>query len=594
MIFPLLLLYLSSGAGLGETHVPVDTTEAAQAPEVAEAVFRRYDFAAHSGQGRDWDQPVNLFPGTRKPNSTGEGGTMWSFYPDDIQQLLLDTLGDELEYEGRHHQLSEDGQFLLRAPESVHASVRKILSFLGEATGSSASLRVEILTVEDGAMPRLKSGVVDMADIARIGTGITAPITRELYSMPLTVNRMASMDGAGVNTFLGDFYVEVAQQAFGYDPVVVQMLSGTRLQVMTSPTEGGCNLGLIYWHGTANGGIEDRNLDIRGRISSETGFSGSTGPDRLQSFSVGQRTLALNTMIPTGKALVIQTNLDLAESQGSQWIVLSIEGRLQPTTRHLRLANGTEIYLIRNDSFAPATIEVHNNGFHANELTSRFRAQLDNTEGGLMASFRRGEVDVSGDALNSMLPDLSWHVSREWTMVVVGLEEDATGSEGIPALVEAIQPRSELVQISLFIDRPGEGDSRSLSCFLPLRVGIESCIVLGTEASSISEFNVEIAQGSSVNDPIGGIDLDGTILFIHPRRTVDGELRLRIRGGVQLLRDRQVLEAKDLSFSQMELPVYDRLEFDQTIHVHGAGAFVIGNDAKTRSGSSLSLSVQVH
>ena len=592
MKLPILLVALFTGAGSGEpplpTPLPLPTPDSG-----AESVMRSYNLRAYGGPSTYWKEWLNLFPGSLGMHEGYEAEEIWEFDTDLIENTLISLLAEELEYEGRRFGTDDHARFTLFAPQEVQDRAQAILNVFADTVRTTAQLRVDVVQVAPGQND-VAVGVIDL-QAARAILGMQTSGPTSTYHIPLGAFSTSSVYDATRTTFVGDYDVEVAQNAASFDPVILNMVTGTRMLVSASPAREGCNLALTYWYGNSENGPQDVDFSSRGTVTNDSGLEQFDGPGILQTMSVAQRSIALNTMIPDGKALALRTVSSTDSQAPTQIVLLQLEGKLAPTVRTVRLGHEQELHLIRNDALAPPHVysegQVRSAAVH--HLLLRAPCREDNDW--YTVHTHHPEADHARDWLMESMEDMEFDGSEAW---MIGYRPDGRQSgdaSRLAKLVDAALPTSEVVQVSLRLES-GSADGEVVSCELPMRLGTESSVVLGTESSTVFEYDIEIAQGATIHDPNVEIDMDGLMLSIRPSRTADGGIQLRIQGGAQLVQNVNEVRSKNNSFGSLQLKTYDRLLIHQVLYFDGeeGGSAVIGNAAEVLPKGSLRLTVQVH
>jgi hypothetical protein len=570
--------------------LPLLGTPPLLAGETAESVYRTYDLAAHGGQATRHENSNYLFPASVFYSEMADyERNEWTFDPDMIVDVLHAAIEDELEYEGRHYGVTEQQEFCLYAPESVHQRVRQVLGVFASASRVDANLQVDVFTVPAGTNS-LPAGILSLKD-AKKCLEIFGDQLTESYTVPMHVDLPSILNAAKRQECLLDYDVEVAHDSMCFDPRMVTMLSGTRLRVAATPSAEGCDLALIYWNGEPAREVESHSFDTRGVTHSEQGRDNYRGPDVIQSISTQQRTLALNTAIPRDRAVVLSLGMNVSGGQSEQRVMLRMTGDLQPMLRSTDLGSGQKIHLLRKKFASPALVKIEGGAHGLSGSVGRIQDKLQEYNMEFMAQFDNEGSDFGIDLVQSALDDTEFNVTNEWMLC---LERESNGDsvkETLTTMVGAIARPSELMQASLELQRPG-GETL-LTYAMPLRIGAESAVVLGVESSGVRDYDVEIAQGSSVSDPIGVINLDGAVCLLHPTRTTDGRTQLRVQLTAQVVDETQHVMSEDSSFGRIDQASYSHLVFDQIVPFDGSGTRTVQLGNSSGAGDGLSLKVTI-
>lgn len=568
-----------------------------------DGVVKRYDLSAHNLLV-DAHLPGNLLlPGSPRIWDEEDGTELvWAIDEDLILELVQTLCGDEFEYEGRVI-MHSSGQLLVKAPPRVHAKVSGILSFLGEALHAYTELQVDVIDLSDKAAAGAGTGLVDIAEAERICT-LGASATRlQSYRVPLFPGRAAKLDLTRQHRFLADYDVEVAQGAFAHDPVIHTMISGTRLEIRGAPAAGGLSLTVLFRHGSPTGELEEVDLDQHGFVGSEAGQNILGGPRMTQSFGVIGRAFACNTALPSGQALVLRSALDLKDAGGAQLVIVrQIGAPLRTVYGTGALGTGSDLSLVNLQSLVPPRLV-----FRGSLLEKQLRVlEADRLhwyefDPLLTTEIDWGECDGLAELIQRSCPDrqfsgdgsFRWLIGRYDPELSRELGESGEEASKVEEVVRSLIPEDEVVQVSFTLRRRGEGVSKGARCDLVASVGHTSAVVLGVEATTTTDYDIEIAQASAVADPVTWMSFDGLALTVSPRRNVSGDLFLELRGFAHLLSREDSFDPVAPLHGGMDQQLFDQLLVDEilTVTEENGGTFRIGD---TDGGGPLTLDVQVH
>lgn len=593
MILLSLLISLPSFGGTGA----VTTPPSSDVPDTeVESVIRRYDLAAYGKRHRAYEHTQFLMAGSFQSHDRDDGEDFWLLDPDLIQDAINELNAEELEYEGRQIWWTDNDKMIVKGPESLHARIRSTLEMFGAAVSSNSSLRVDVLTIAGRKAPKtIPTGLVGLEQIEGI-LGQSRGAVVESYEVELLPNKVTRLDATMLFPFVPDYDVEVAEDAYCHDPQRTSMISGMRIQVDAAPAKGGCNMALIVMHGDLAGPMDEHSMSLRGQISTDSGVQYGDGPEKIQSLSMAQRTFALNTGIPDGKALVLHSGLELSRADSEQYVVIRRLGGHEGAFHSTDLGGEADLHLIRNDALANPhlyiTGELINAAFHSERLRQRGIFEWSP----LTAHFRRSDSHAEREVINDVLHNLSHRHEDEWTMIHGGnLEHGKPTKQLLGETIDAIAPSCDVVTVELAVKRQGEGLSNGLSCTVPLLVGQRSAVVLGIEGPKLVDYDVEIAKRSSVSDPIVVVDLDGIALAMTPTRMTNGSLSLHIVGGVNLLREVTTFDPRNASHGVIDEEVFDRIIVDQTLSIdpERGEKITIGSSGGAGAAEGIRLEIQV-
>src|SRR5262249_47972001 len=146
-------------------------------------------------------------------------------------------------------------------------------------------------------------------------------------------------------TFLRDYDVEIAQRAGVPDPVIGTARVGMHLLLRGSPSTDGVTLALFLHHGELQGEVRKREFPISTCIVSERGPVYEELARDLHGPDILFRSLARNTYVRDGQALVASLALQGARTRTQEVLVLRLAGERPAPLQTLRVdtagADGT-------------------------------------------------------------------------------------------------------------------------------------------------------------------------------------------------------------------------------------------------------------
>jgi len=592
MTFLTLLLALPLfGGGELATPAPALTDE-------VESVLRRYDLTTIARDIYIYTQQQSLLPACRTDSAMGTIHKDSSIHDDLIRRAILALVGDELEYEGRRIWEDGDGLMAILAPEAVQARIAGLLDFLSAAANSTTELRIDVVYLpHDGTGQGGPVGIVDEVVAARALAMAEDSAKTESYTLQVCGNSTAQLNLTTEHSFIGDYDVEVADSTFCFDPQPLSLSSGMRVEVGAYPAPGGCNLALFIRHGLPTGPVGALTQGVAGKVSAENGVHYYDGPKQIHTLSIAQRTYVLNTALPDGKALILRSSLDLNDESSTQYLIVRRVGSMPPAVFSTSIGNDSgEIHLIRTHALSPARFTFHGDEFRRGGFSTYEAKRRTWDEEFLTTKLDYETYSLEQDVLTSLHPHLEFSDGNSWFLSRPnGAEDPRSGERDLASTVADIQSPSEVVNVSIQALLTGEGLSRQVSCDIPLRLGFESAVVMGVEGTRLCDYDVEIAKGSTVADPIVILQIDGMALLMRVDRAADGGFDLALRGVVNLLANSTVFDPHAKSIGSLEQRAYNRLELTETVHIDadGNGTTVIGNTGGGEGGGVLEFRVQV-
>ncbi len=522
---------------------------------------------------------------------------------DEVIALLDQLGGGEFEFEGRALWASSEEVLAVRAPAAMQARVAKLLELISASIGRRVQVRVDIINYPSRVQvdPTLL-GVLTPADAERLREGaVGRGITTQALSLNVTPGELSGLDRSSLHPLLIDYDVEVASSAFAFDPLVIDLISGTRIALGCTPLEGGMGLTVILRSGDPTGPPEQVDLEQRGFTSNETVHEYLKGPRYVQSMPIASRSYAFETALPTGMALTFQSTLTLEGVESTQVIIIEPLGEPLPAVLKVATTGASaDVFAVNLDALSQQRMAFGGDLLWLPAVKLRSDRMHWDADSLLEAVYEESDYDQGWELLEPHCVDLELVSTSNWLLATRGPEsiEAARQAGHSPADLEGVvhsfmQP-AQTIQLSVKLSHAGEVLSKGLSVDLPLRSGQRSAIALGVEGTQVRDFDVEIAKGATVADPVVALHLDGLILLIEPHRTPAGDLRLELQGLAQLLRERALFEPDYPMFRGLDQLLFDRLVIDQSVTLEGGkGSITLGDSSSKARAGSLRLDLDV-
>lgn len=577
----------------GQTDPTALVATPAPRPSSEALVLRRYDLESLGLERNEPPTEVTWFsPATVRSGETYERNKGETFGPEDILETCIQSTGGEFEFEGRALWLDDAGVMTVRAPESVQQKVSSIVDFFAATVGQRVPVRLDVIRFPSRYRIEPESlGVLDSVQAEALRKSATqAGGHAESLVMHVAPGSLTEYDGTSREELLLDYDVEVAQNTMCYDPRMVEVLSGTRVALDCQPAEGGVDLTLILRDSAPRTEVHEVDISQQGFVANETQATFISGPRFLQSYAKPVRSMAMDAYLPAGGVLALQSTLSLEGGEGTQLVLVEPLGPLPSV-----LTQGPEgLYAIHMGALAGHRMHVFGVAEWC-EVPRWNMTRLGWEDEPLMRVERHGrDWDAFLELLDASRPDLpfmiqsgAWAIGRGDDELARELAAEGRLLPGLGELVGSAQSPTENVRVSLRITRAGQDGSRGLSYDGMLMLGTTAALSLGVEGTYVRDYDVEIAQGSSVMDPITSLYHDGAALILEPRRARDGGLTLQLRGVAQLLAEHREFSPRTPMFRALDLLRFDRLAVDQVVQLPAGGGTVILGDqaAHPREGS---------
>lgn len=550
---------------------------APQAPAPAELVVATYDLAATAPRYHEGGSMRVLLPALMARGEDRESPEVaQSAYA--VQDLLTNLWSDEFSSEGRRFDVDEHGIATVTAPENVQKGIERVLGFLSENFSRAAVLRVDLIDVEGGA-PTATS-IVPEREADKLVVQAASQGLARTYALRLAPGLFGTVEQTRAVRALIDYDVEVAQKAFAFDPQMATFAIGTQIVAQGTAVNGGIALSICWKDSREQKPVETRELRQIARLEAQQGSVLTPGPDAFQTPDVVQAAAALTTFVPQGQALVISASLSAMSGKCRQLVVLRCEkadkAERQTVTSFLAREDGLPLSLVDASALTESFLEINSPILSANPEDVRELYRY--ADRGLLTA-RIAQPDYS--MVESMLNvdgELSTTRFGPWILVTPPdsrVNPDTKKFATLDAARMRKPRKTALVDIALTLRRTGAGGGEIARWCLPVLEGGRCAASIGIESLSLAEYDVEIAQGATVADPIVENLFDGLVLSLHPMRSADGALVIDLRACARLLAVMQRVDTGSGESMRIDEPSFDTLSLDQRVR--------FGADEKKRS-----------
>lgn len=564
-------------------------------------VLRRYDISAAVAWHATPRVGERVFPsllgppGVSKLEDWVDAGA-WDPDAEQLIAIVQAVYAEEFQSAGRT--LWDDGNahLFVRAPESVHKGIQELIAAFESACARPTEIAVDIVRQPAGAAA-IESSIVSPADAERLLGAAGA--TRMSYVLRIPAGNVGWLDATTRQDLVIDYDVEVAQASVQFDPVVAAVESGVRIEARCSPAPGGAWLALVMRDVLPVGGAREIPFDSTTSITTERGPNALRGPSTLQSLSAQTRALGLNTLLPEGKAMLIQTALGTRDAQGSTLVCLRLVGAAPPRQLEIGPQSAARD---RRGTLVNAQFAVPPRCYPLNPGED-FEGQIDHVrslrwrrhpEEALAIYSVLGQRRV--DEVAGLFPEnLEREIVGPWVLLRVDPAQSPSAddpTEDVATILARAAPSTRLLQLRLTLERKGSPPIARAS--VPLRTGEASTLVLGAEATYVADYDVEVAQSAAILDPIVAIAFEGFVVRALPRSGVDGSPSLDLsvlasarREPAREFEPRPVSAGSVTEETMEELIAHERMFFGKP---GGAARSVTLGDG---AGSGLSLIVEL-
>lgn len=481
-------------------------------PQAEESVLTTYDLRAvmpRWDSGTNWAQSL-LMPPAISPRQGMESVDTSLDYDElasfELLDLLTQILGDELRREGRDLVAEGTGLTAL-APAALQEQIAGILESLQAALAGTVTVRVDLIDLAEGSGELPPAGVLAAEEAAGLASALVSRGAQlKSFTLELSAGRTARVDAYRRVPFLFDYDVEIAQAMMIFAPVMSTTREGTRLVMRGIAVPGGLALSSVILRSDLLGAIGKRGFTLNGVINDpEKGeMRVVAGPDGIQAPEVLVRGFSFDTFLPDGKALALTAEGTLGPAKSRQLVLLrrmggtmnSYVARPIPRTSRTLIALDTEL-------------------FHGGKLRASYEPWND--ESGDMQPDVVGRFDgePSSFLLEWMKARFSvWRRFGPWILIVTDPAWDRDAAAQLERLVKSLRPATTLRLASVDLRSAGREPGYPVRVRLPMLDGSSAGIVLAHGKTAVTGFDVEVAQGASVPDPVVTSVFDGLALAL--------------------------------------------------------------------------------
>lgn len=529
---------------------------------------------------------------------------------DTLIDLLRGMCGDEFDYEDRSIRLEENGRLIVQAPPALQARTEGYLAFLESVFGPSLELRIDAVELPEGAAAEAIPALLSPADADKLlARGGRAGV--QSWRLRVRAGDTAGLDLTRVASMVTDYDMEIAQASAVADPIVDDVAVGVRLFARGAPSAGGTWLSLILRRGDPLGEIVQRRIPVAGQVTTQEWIQTQAVASAYQRIDVLNRSLALDTYLPENRVLAIQSAILSGTRTRVEVLLVRRESGSLPIFKQIALdkkgeAAGGKLLFLNGESIVPPTCHVEAGAIPSSSVPSAWlmtKPRDGNREFGVWANFGDESLDVLRDLLGASDEDLEIRNVGPCLFIrrdANSARRDAPllpSREGAgPDFIERYAPLPRVAQISATLRRAG-ASAPVARCSIPIRFGENGCVVLATEAIELADYDVEVAQSSSVADSVMRIGFDGIALRLRPALALSGDLVLDLVARAHVRRG----EARELDLGVPGLGTLDESTHDQMFareklvfgKAEGAAKrFVLGDASESSTAGSLSLEIE--
>lgn len=420
---------------------------------------------------------------------------------DDVQGMMVNELCPKA-FEDGHVSLTRHGSVLfLTGTEAAVKEVDAALQALRRALIQPVRVRASLYRIPDAReLPAFAAADALAALTAQL------PL---VWSAETTVNSglQAALVADRRTRYVRDFEVEVAQSSHVGDPKVDELFEGVHLVAEPHALVGTDDLVLYgqFAFGEQHGPIETRDTGVKGYPSidvPEVDVNSGSFSGRIANGGA----LLMSVRSPQGYAssllLVVQAaTVAAAQPPAAEFAFFPITALTSDALRHyIQRARSPEV-LDRLMLMAGDTDSDYFGPLNTDELSSMLSEADDEADG--LRAVHRSHVVVRGAQRIKFTNDLLRSLQQRWlTNTQVEVQTRLLPGEVGTAALEgaALTPATELLQAVSF----------------PALAGRAHVFVSGRETTAIADYDVEIAQKATANNPIIDNPFSGLIVSCLP------------------------------------------------------------------------------
>ncbi len=481
--------------------------------------------------------------------------------------MLFDQYAAEFEYEGRQLYLNSSDKLLVKGPADLQERVAGMLRFFETVQSSGATIAFDVVELPYGVeLP--EASVLELAEAEALLSNV---LRHEAYTLRVRPGRAARLDARTSRRAVVDLDVEIASGVAVGDPIVVEVPSGTRLELRASGAEGGLFLALNCKRGEWLA-APDRMLDLGFWAGVEKGgLEVKRDSSILQRARSCSRSMGFSTFLPDGKVLAISAGLALPEGRREVFLLRRTGGAL-PVRRELPLSSGGPSVILADlgavappcsraagilfsDSMPLALGSAHPTGFH-----TTLQVFMSPESGEEVFELLSG-ADVYS-SLNHLGPFLALCPQAEYLREYA--PEIKSEQQALIGAFEALMTEGELLDVKVVVR---DNETEMATSRLPMRAGTEAALVLGIEDTDLADFDVEVAQSAAVADPTIRSTFEGLALWLAVTPSLSGELVLELRGGAGVERIREEIDLGSPLYNGLECTGVETLLLSERVHL---------------------------
>ncbi|MFT5689893.1 MAG: hypothetical protein ACI8PQ_002742 [Planctomycetota bacterium] len=415
-----------------------------------------------------------------------------------VFDLLGQAFGDELSDLGREMNYSGlDNSLSITASAELHDRAKEMLAGLRTAFGARALVTVDILTLEGQLLTFPKSATASTAQAdALINAALTRGASHVRHELEIVPGSAAISDMTQPLAVMLDYDVEIAQDAFIWDPIPSTLDLGQRIVIRGVPDGDRLQISALLRTVDLVGEVNNRSFGTAGFLASEQkGPTYAAGPDVLQQAEVAMSSFAFTGDVTMGNALICASELNISGSMRSQLVVirpLEITGRAL-FRQNLSSGEGRELVVVNTEAFSPSSVNAWFLGH-------------DELDADVVGPFIYSQIEANSDGADPLMSkafEFSANaMSGPWIMIAVDPTWDRISGDAIERIADSWSAPEDTISLTLDLLASGRGDNVPARTLLPSWRGHRAAAIVGLARNVVYDYDVEVAQGAAVADPV--------------------------------------------------------------------------------------------
>ncbi|MCA9000620.1 MAG: hypothetical protein KDB61_01760 [Planctomycetes bacterium] len=519
----------------------------------AELVDRMYDLNSLRHRVHDGDYTTMLFPTSQLRSVEGMGH--WSSLSDELATLAGTVLWEEIEYDGRILDTYDWEHLFLRAPEATHTDVQALIEFMGRMCNAGTDMQLHWVQVPREVVAPM--GVVPIPVVQDwLGKMDASAVRSHRVHVPAT--RPALVSQMRNTPTIVDANVEIAQGSATVGESVRVVGSGNWAQVRAIPSTGGVQLGLT-WAAVSNPKLDRVDLQLGGAVGAEGKtpvFMDQGGAIQLMNQPAVVSSSRL--FVPDGMASVMR----VADADGMATLLVAVPGKAAPLEQSYQLTGPRKskgYAFVLSSLLPPDTRWNLEEGFSlAREWDMEWCWSANRNSADWIADHVINSAPMELVEVNNLAGYLVVHTAHG-----VPRDQLPVANMEVERIVQRLRDRvahrpSYMVELRAF-----RGDSTEVMHMQQVVAeGSSGSWFCGAERTFIREFDSEVAQYASIQDPHVQVCMEGSLVEFSILPGAEGRLQVQMQAHLNLPVGDANMNFNSPLHGDYFRPIYQTADFD--------------------------------